>query len=155
MTMRINLLIAVISTLIFASAVAAQDTIQSLPIDSFVEGCGCLFWNDTGGDDPREAYLGYVGTEDGIKVVLNGEPTLFERKKHEQSKKHSDKISIGDRTKEVFTNKIHTIRLEYRVVFACPPDSEGGCEVTKYKGVLTIFKGKEISRFSIRGSCGC
>jgi len=46
------------------------------------------------------------------------------------------------------------MHFDNKITFACPPDSEGGCEVTKFDGVLTVTDAGSRELYQTTGVCG-
>jgi len=54
-------------------------------------------------------------------------------------------------------NVINDLHIEFNntVTFACPPDTEGGYEVARFKADLIVSNGKIKEAYSVKGDCGC
>lgn len=62
---------------------------------------------------------------------------------------------VGDSFTRVYESKDVWVETTYTVTSVCPPNSEGGCEVTRFAVVLKVRKGAQVQTVPGEGEVGC
>ena len=125
--------------------------LTALPESEVTGGCGCSFTLDDGTTQP----VVWQGSDQvDASVGVNGEVVRTTRESHEELPKLPDRESVGDRFRQVQRFGELRVILDYETTWVCPENDEA-CEVTRYKGTLTVRRGKQRRSFKVRGDCGC
>ena len=125
--------------------------ISFLPRDSIERGYGCIckFEGTKSGLDSEIGSSAYESEE--MSFGISGQVIRFKKISLEWVKRKKDeKITIGDEFIEKYKNKNVQIELRYTVIFVCPQDSEGGCEVTRFSGKLILFTKNNKQEYRVK-----
>jgi hypothetical protein len=128
--------------------------IMPLAEGEFTHGCGMGFYTTPRQRHPSQTVFQLDDTGPTATAKVNGELLHLGQVKYEEHPKVPGKVSIGDRYHEVWKSGETTIDLSYRVTFICPPGDDA-CEVTRYKGVMTVIKGGARRSIKVWGDLGC
>lgn len=60
---------------------------------------------------------------------------------------------VGEMFSEIYRLGSTSIRFDNQITFACPPRDEE-CEVTKFRGILTVTDGERKETYQTTGECG-
>lgn len=122
--------------------------LQKLETSENPSGCSCSMTNSKG------EYLLSADLLDkaSVTVRIEGQKKILH---FVSSTEKTGDPKKGDSFTRIFSDGTIKLKLNYRTLFACPPDSES-CEVTRYSVDGTLEAGKRTSKFkNLRGECGC
>ncbi len=124
----------------------SKPRIEKLSLGSdFEGGCGCSAYR---GDD----VFFFSGPEDRAQLIAKIDGRL--RKLNFVSSTEDSSPAVGDRFTKIYKDSRYRVSLDHKTTFVCAPSDEG-CEVTRYDLKVNVKRGRESSRFSFKGDCGC
>jgi hypothetical protein len=137
---------------IFADDVKNSKIFGVIPKDKIEYGCGCSYSLES--NTSKEFQPIFQSELDYSYVIMFIKGKLV---KLEPIKTHifKSRPKLGDKFTLQFKYNDLFIVFNNTVTFVCPPDSEGGCEVTRFKAELTVNNGKIKEVYSVNGDCGC
>ncbi len=119
-------------------------------------GCGCSFWYEEGEAIFDKIFASSKLGKDEMLFGVSGNVVRLKRSLYNVTKrKLKNRFSIGDEITEKYVGSNINIELRYVITFVCPPDTEGGCEVIRYKGMLNLSSKEKSQIYKIEGDCGC
>jgi hypothetical protein len=86
-------------------------------------------------------------------MYLNGELVSLESMKTYNLK--SPQPKVGDKFLLQFRHNDFLIEFNNTVTFVCPPNTEGGCEVTRFEADLIVSNEEIKEVYSVKGEYGC
>jgi hypothetical protein len=124
-------------------------------------GCGCsLSLIDADQKKGRIVYFGDIcerrpcamaEPHAGAKINLDGKDLELQLAGYSKTK---DASKVGARLWTIYTAGDVKVRVDWTVTEVCKPEDEG-CEVTRYKAVMTITRKTERAIVETVGDCGC
>ena len=122
--------------------------LQQLEASENPSGCSCSVMN------AKNEYLLSADLLDKASAIIRVEGRKLDMKFVSTTEKKKEPKK-GDTFTRVYSNGPTTLKLNYKTISACPPDSET-CEVTRYAvdGLLQNGKHKQNLKH-LRGECGC
>ena len=66
-----------------------------------------------------------------------------------------DLSRVGGTLKRVYESGDVRVDASYTLTSVCPPDSEGGCEVTRFDATLRVQRGSKVETVQGHGEVGC
>jgi hypothetical protein len=138
-------------SLVLGGSAAQEIRLTPLPQAEVGGGCGCFFRT---GEDPSQTVFAQDTDQADAVVGINGNVVRTMLQDSTEEPKEAEGESIGDRFHQVQFSGDVLITLDYETIWVCP-DNDEGCEVTKYKGTLTVVRGKQSRSFRVVGECGC
>lgn len=130
-------------------------SVLPIPRDRIPLGCGCSFSFWYSGNNLDGIFAVLDNSSDRMRMNINSTIVRVNKIKYEHNAAIKGEETVGDKIKETWQYEDFTIDLDYTISFVCPKDSQGGCEVTRYEGRMTVkTKGYELT-IPIKGDCGC
>jgi len=122
-----------------------------LPKAELEGGCGCFFRT---GDGSGQVVFAQDSDQNEASVGINGKVVRTTLESKDDKPKRTQGESVGDRFHQVQRLDDLRVTLDYETTWVCPENDEG-CEVTRYRGTLTVIRGKQSRSFKVVGECGC
>jgi hypothetical protein len=128
--------------------------LEPLRDDDYAQGCGCEFSLRPQSDATVPSVFALdLPSGDGV-VRVGGVLLRLKQTTLTEVQQRSGNHTVGDSYDEVWQAGSTRVHLRYKTTFACP-DDDSACEVTLFKGRMTVEHGRAKQHFSIWGSCGC
>jgi hypothetical protein len=97
----------------------------------------------------------YLRAEIDDRVVLMNIGGRDIRLTRRDSGTAGDLSKVGGTLKRVYESGDVRVKALYSATFVCPPDSEGGCEVTRFDAILRVQSGSRVETIQGQGEVGC
>lgn len=125
--------------------------ISVIPKEHVILGCGCSF-QEFDKENTLSNCLFSSDVFDTAIMYVDGKIKKIVSKKEEGMFVKIYGANLGDSIVIEYKAPDFSFSIYANITFVCPPNSEGGCEITKFDGQLVVKNKKKIK---IKGDCGC
>ena len=120
---------------------------------SAIGGCSCYFSPvSPGGKIGSEGYIFFADYAGKARMNINGRDVELQEVGREQAKGELGRCS---KKRCKYTASGISATVDYRETNKCPPEPNGGCEVTGYDVTITVEKSGQRQKMKGKGECGC